>query len=66
MIMRMHNSLMRNVSFTIERIGGPKLIKKYRKSLLVNNYLENNNKVRTIIVDHWKSLEKLNKYKKYV
>jgi len=26
-----------NVSFTIERIGGPKLIKKYRKSLLVNN-----------------------------
>ena len=26
------------VSFTIERIGGPKIIKKYRKSLLVNNY----------------------------
>jgi len=48
-----------NVSFTIERIGGPKLIKKYRKSLLVNNYLENNNKVRTIIADHWKSLEKI-------
>ena len=48
-----------NVSFTIERIGGPKLIKKYRKSLLVNNYLENNNKVKTIIADHWKSLEKI-------
>ena len=47
------------VSFTIERIGGPKIIKKYRKSLLVNNYLESNNKVKTIIADHWKSLEKI-------
>ena len=33
-----------NVSYSIDRIGGPKLIKKYRKSFLVNNYLENNNK----------------------
>ena len=32
-------------SFTIERVGGPKLIKKYRKSFLVNNYLERNNKI---------------------
>ena len=47
------------VSFTIERIGGPKIIKKYRKSLLVNNYLESNNKVKTIIADHWKSLEQI-------
>ena len=47
------------VSFTIERIGGPKLIKKYRKSFLVNNYLENNNKIKTVIADHWKSLEKI-------
>ena len=45
------------VSFTIERIGGPKIIKKYRKSLLVNNYLETNKKVKTVIADHWKSLE---------
>ena len=48
------------VSFTIERVGGPKLIKKYRKSFLVNNYLENNKKVKTVIADHWKSLEKIN------
>jgi len=48
-----------SVSFTIERIGGPKIIKKYRKSLLVNNYLEANNKVKTVIADHWKSLEKI-------
>ena len=47
------------VSFTIERIGGPKIIKKYRKSLLVNSYLENNKKVKTIIADHWKSLEQI-------
>ena len=46
-------------SFTIERVGGPKLIKKYRKSFLVNNYLENNNKIKTVIADHWKSLEKI-------
>jgi phosphatidylinositol alpha-1,6-mannosyltransferase len=47
------------VSFTIERIGGPKIIKKYRKSLLVNNYLESNKKVKTVIADHWKSLEQI-------
>ena len=47
------------VSFTIERIGGPKIIKKYRKSLLVNNYLKTNKKVKTIIADHWKSLEQI-------
>ena len=47
------------VSFTIERIGGPKIIKKYRKSLLVNNYLDTNKKVKTIIADHWKSLEQI-------
>ena len=47
------------VSFTIERVGGPKLIKKYRKSFLVNNYLENNSKIKTVIADHWKSLEKI-------
>ena len=38
------------VSFTIERVGGPKIIKKYRKSLLVNNYLSNN-KVKSIIAE---------------
>ena len=47
------------ISFTIERVGGPKIIKKYRKSLLVNNYLETNNKVKSVIADHWKSLEKI-------
>ena len=49
----------KRVSFTIERIGGPKIIKKYRKSFLVNNYLETNKKVKTVIGDHWKSLEQI-------
>ncbi len=56
----------KNVSFTIERIGGPKIIKKYRKSILVNNYLENNSKVKTIIADHWKSLEQIKSNKKKI
>ena len=67
MIMIMPKQFDEKVSFTIERVGGPKLIKKYRKSFLVNNYLENNNKIKTVIADHWKSLEKnKNKCKKYV
>ena len=45
------------VSFSIERIKGIKLIKKYRKAFLVNDLLKNNNKVQCIITDHWKSLE---------
>ena len=45
------------VSFSIERIKGIKLIKKYRKALLVNDLLKNNKKVQCIIADHWKSLE---------
>jgi len=45
------------VSFSIERIKGIKLIKKYRKAFMVNDLLKNNKKVQCIIVDHWKSLE---------
>ena len=45
------------VSFSIERIKGMKLIKKYRKAFLVNDLLKNNKKVHCVIADHWKSLE---------
>ena len=48
------------VSFSIERVKGPKLIRKLRKSYLINDFLKNNNKVNCIIADHWKSLEKVN------
>ena len=40
----------------IQRIGGFKIFRKYRKAYAVNEYLKNN-KVRAIFFDHWKSLE---------
>ena len=43
----------KELSFSIERVSGPKIFKKYRKANLVNTYLENNNKVKAIIADHW-------------
>ena len=48
-----------NLSFSIERTGGPKLFKSFRKAGLINDYLKKNNKVKGIIADHWKSLEKI-------
>ena len=50
----------KELSFSIERVSGPKIFKKYRKANLVNTYLENNKKVKAIIADHWKSLENIN------
>ena len=50
----------KELSFSIERVSGPKIFKKYRKANLVNKYLENNKKVKAIISDHWKSLENIN------
>ena len=41
----------KELSFSIERVSGPKIFKKYRKANLVNTYLENNNKVKAIIAD---------------
>ena len=49
----------KELSFSIERVSGPKIFKKYRKANLVNTYLENNKKVKAIISDHWKSLENI-------
>ena len=50
----------KELSFSIERVSGPKIFKKYRKANLINTYLENNKKVKAIISDHWKSLENIN------
>ena len=44
------------VSFSIERVGGIKLLRKFRKAYLINEFIKKN-KVRGIIGDHWKSLE---------
>ena len=55
----------KNVNFSIERVGGPKLLRKYRKSYLINEFLKNN-KVKCIIADHWKSLELIKENKKKI
>ena len=52
-----HKKIDSSVSFSIERIGGAKLIRKYRKAYLVNEFIKKNKKVECIIADHWKSLE---------
>ena len=59
-----HEEFDKSVSFSIERVSGMKLIRKYRKSYMINDYLEQNNKVQCIIADHWKSLELLKTSKK--
>ena len=40
------------------RVGGYKIFRKFRKAYAVNEYLQNN-KVRSIFFDHWKSLENI-------
>ena len=54
------------VSYSIERIGGPKLIRKYRKAYLVNNFIKNNKNISGIVADHWKSLELINTKRKKI
>jgi len=53
------------VSFSIERVGGIKLLRKYRKAQLINEFIKKN-KVEGIIADHWKSLEHLKTNKKKI
>ena len=48
-------------SLDIERISGIKLFRKYRKSGVVNEFVKNQNNIRALILDHWKSLEHLDK-----
>ncbi len=43
----------------IERFGGVKLLRKYRKANRVLEYIENNKNIRSIFFDHWKSAEKI-------
>tara|TARA_B100001123_G_scaffold188971_1_gene215809 strand:+ start:554 stop:1648 length:1095 start_codon:yes stop_codon:yes gene_type:complete len=44
----------------IERFGGIKLLRKYRKANRVVEYIKNNQNIRSIFFDHWKSVEKIN------
>ena len=61
-----HEEFDNSVSFSIERVSGMKLIRKYRKSYLINDYLENNKNVECLIADHWKSLELIKTNKKKI
>ena len=61
-----HEEFDKSVSFSIERVSGMKLIRKYRKSYMINDYLEQNNKVQCIIADHWKSLDLIKTNKKKI
>jgi len=58
-----HKSFDEKTSFSIERIGGPKLLRKYRKAYLIDEFIKNS-KINGIISDHWKSLEHLKTNKK--
>ena len=44
-------------SLDIVRIKGIKLLRKFRKSNLINNFIKENSGIKAIITDHWKSLE---------
>ena len=58
-----HKDFDEQASFSIERIRGIKLLRKYRKAQLVNEYVKEN-KIDGIIADHWKSLELIKTSKK--
>ena len=55
-----------SVSFSIERVSGGKIFRKYRKSFLVHDYLKQNKNIQCIIADHWKSLELIKTNKKKI
>ena len=54
------------VSFSIERVGGIKILRKYRKSYLINEFIKDNKNIECIIADHWKSLELIKSNKKKI
>ena len=60
-----HENFDKRVSFSIERVGGIKLLRKYRKAQLINEFIKEN-KVEGIIADHWKSLELIKTKKKKI
>jgi len=60
-----HKEFDEQVSFSIERVGGIKLLRKYRKAQLINEFIKEN-KIEGIIADHWKSLELLKTSKKKI
>ena len=47
-----------NSKLNIQRIKGFKIFKKYRKANLVKDFMENN-QLRAVFFDHWKSIENI-------
>ena len=60
-----HKVFDEQVSFSIERVGGIKLFRKFRKAQLISEFIKEN-KVKGIIADHWKSLEHIKTNKKKI
>ena len=58
-----HKEFDEQATFSIERVGGPKLLRKYRKAYLIDEFVKNS-KVNGVVADHWKSLEHLKTNKK--
>jgi len=61
-----HKNYDEKVSFSIERVKGIKLLRKYRKAHLVNEFLKKNKNIKGVIADHWKSLELIKTNKKKI
>ncbi|MDA9233886.1 glycosyltransferase family 4 protein [Candidatus Pelagibacter sp.] len=61
-----HKNLDKSVSFSITRVGGVKLLRKYRKAYLINDLLKKNQNIKGVIADHWKSLELIKTNKKKI
>ena len=60
-----HKTFDEKFSFSIMRVGGIKLLRKYRKAQLINEFIKEN-KIDGIIADHWKSIEHLKTNKKKI
>ena len=58
-----HKNFDEQASFSIERVGGIKFLRKIRKAQLINEFIKDN-KVEGVIADHWKSLELIKTSKK--
>tara|TARA_B100000989_G_C19499906_1_gene453756 strand:+ start:43 stop:1125 length:1083 start_codon:yes stop_codon:yes gene_type:complete len=58
-----HKEFDEKETFSIERVGGIKFLRKIRKAQLINEFLKKN-KVQGILADHWKSLELIKTDKK--
>ena len=54
------------VSFSINRVGGVKILRKHRKAYLINEFIKNNKNINCVIADHWKSLELIKTNKKKI